>query len=310
MDKKPRFLVPGVSKAGTTSLYHLLKKHPNIYLSSVKESHFFNNESAFEKGFEWYVDTFFSGADDNQICGDITPAYFNKPGKVIPRLMENFKKGELKIILLLRDPVERAWSHYLHNWGAGVENHDFSEALSLENERLKADPDAWVGYFSEGLYGKYLSQWTEAFGKENILIVKSSDLKFSTNDTLGCIFDFLGLTKLQYDDVKSKIKVKENKNQASIAKFRFINQMLASPPEIVKKIYQMTIKKILPYTIRRRLVYSLRQMNKRKYRENTEFSKPELGTGIQCKLYNDYAQDILRLEKITGMDFSEWKLNT
>ena len=126
----PDFLCVGAQKAGTTTLHALLGLHPNIYLPSGKELHYFSLH--YSAGLDWYQ-KFFSNASDGQCIGEITPYYLFHP-YVAERIAHEL--GRIRIIILLRDPVARSLSHYAHACRHGFEDLSLEEALNIESNRL------------------------------------------------------------------------------------------------------------------------------------------------------------------------------
>ena len=125
----PNFMCIGASKSGTTSLYDILKQHSNIFLPTFKEPHFFDISPVYEHGISWYDKTYFSGVKKEKCIGDFTPTYlFDKyaPERILSSLGKN-----VKFIIILRNPVDRAYSHYLHS------KRDLHEHLSFEDALKK-----------------------------------------------------------------------------------------------------------------------------------------------------------------------------
>ena len=148
----PDFLCVGVEKCGTTSFYDLLAQHPHIGLSSNKETHFFSTE--WHRGVQWYQEKFSHLDEQCQHIGEITPAYHRFP-ECIERIQKTLGP-DIKIIFLLRDPVKRAMSHYVH---------DAANTLVLQNEFL------FKTYLKTTPYTPVVQDYMEAFGKENVLVL-------------------------------------------------------------------------------------------------------------------------------------------
>ncbi len=136
-DILPNFLIIGAAKAGTTSLYDLLKQHPQIYLSFVKEPMFFSHDDNYRRGPEWYARAFFSGAQGCLERGEASPHYLYWSEKVAPRIKMVYGQMPVKYIVILRDPVERAYSWYWNMVKEGMEDLPFETAVDLEEERLQ-----------------------------------------------------------------------------------------------------------------------------------------------------------------------------
>lgn len=148
--KLPTFLCVGVEKCGTTSLYDLLSQHPDIGLSRYKETQFFN--TYWDKGLSWYQEKFSHIPDHCQTIGEITPAY-HRVAQVIPRIKQTLG-ADVKIIILLREPRRRAFSHYIHDFA----NHQ--EVTDLVYKR----------YLTTTLYAPILRDYFSAFGREHCLV--------------------------------------------------------------------------------------------------------------------------------------------
>jgi hypothetical protein len=181
----PDFVVIGGKKCGTTYLYHLLSLHPLVEPAATKELHFF--DALFDEGVEWYRQCFPKPRlkdGRNTITGEATP-YMNVPhapermAKVIP---------QARLIALLRNPVDRAYSDYQMLSRKGDETRTFEEVMDYDNL-----DDAPHKYLSRGVYVDQLARWSEFFPKEQMLVLKSEDFFENPQHTLKAAFDFLGL---------------------------------------------------------------------------------------------------------------------
>lgn len=147
----PDFLCAGVEKCGTTTLYDLLKQHPDIGLSAHKETHFFHTH--WDKGLDWYRDKF-SHLDTRCLrVGEITPAYHRFP-EVIPRIQKTLGKN-IDVILMLREPRQRAFSHYIHDFARHQEITDL----------------VYKRYLTTTKYAPILKQYFDAFGRDRCLVL-------------------------------------------------------------------------------------------------------------------------------------------
>ena len=135
MNKLPNFLCVGAQKAGTTTLYDILKQHPEICLPVEKETHFFNKEARYLKGVTWWLKRCFSNYNNEKILGDITPEYLFF--KKVPNRIFNTLGRDIKIIIIVRDPVARAYSQYLMSVTRGFEHLSFDDAIKIESTRIK-----------------------------------------------------------------------------------------------------------------------------------------------------------------------------
>jgi len=178
----PSFLVLGTQKGGTTTLFSLLSQHPQVHLPDCKEVHYFSLHH--EQGPDWYAQHF-SAAREDQHCGDITPYYLFHPQA--PARIQGLLP-EARLVILLRDPVERALSHYFHALRHGFETLELEPALAAEGRRL-SDAEATLAlpggvhfshqkhsYVSRGRYGKQIAHYRRYFADQQLLVLKSEDL--------------------------------------------------------------------------------------------------------------------------------------
>lgn len=217
----PHFLIIGAQKCGTTALYDMLVKHPQIIESSRKEVHFFDRN--FVKGKYWYrrhFPTYWKLWQRSKkikkpvVTGEATPIYLFHP-LAAERIYRNL--SEVKLICILRDPVDRAYSHYQHEVRFGVEPLSFEEALNCEAERLQGEEDkirqdlhhkpfrfAHYSYQARGFYLQQLQRWWQLFGKDRILVLFNEEMRSEPLSTLNTVLRFIGVEPLtQWDVLKS-----------------------------------------------------------------------------------------------------------
>jgi hypothetical protein len=196
----PDFLVVGAQKAGTTALYAYLREHPGITGPSWKEVSFFDRHYA--RGEAWYRGNFPNSLRARGLVGEASPSYLFHP--LAPERAAALVP-EAKLIALVRNPVDRAYSHYQHEVALGREPLSFEDALAAEDERLRgeeerlrADPayfsHAWWNYTyrSRGLYADQLERWLAAFPREQLLILPSEDLGSNPDAAYARVLEFLG----------------------------------------------------------------------------------------------------------------------
>jgi hypothetical protein len=183
----PDFVIIGAQKGGTSFLYHLLTRHPLVEPAARKELHFFDHPEYFDHGAEWYRRCFPRlSAEDGQrsITGEATPYYLFDP-PVAKRMAEIVPQARL--IALLRNPIDRAFSHYQMQVKRGTEPRTFEEAIEQQDS----------SYMSRGIYVDQLLRWFEFFGKEQMLILKSEDFFERPVETLKVVLTFLDLPDWQ-----------------------------------------------------------------------------------------------------------------
>ncbi len=200
---RPSVFVVGAQKAGTTSLHALLSEHPAMRAPLVKEVHYF--DLAADRPARWYEAHFPTGpggGDGGALAFDTTPYYLFHP-QVASRIARY--DPDARIVALLRDPVQRAWSHYWHEWRRGFETLEPMEALSQEKARLP-DPHFRIGetqrdifahqhysYCARSEYDRQLERWFGCFPRANILVLRSEDLFAHPAATLARLADFLNI---------------------------------------------------------------------------------------------------------------------
>ena len=200
--KFPDFLIIGAMKCGTTSLYHYLSHHPDIFMPKEKELDYFVEDIRFSKGKEWYSSQFKEGYKLN---GEASPNYskahlFKGVPKKIHQLIP-----DVKLIYLFRNPVERVYSHYIHNYSIGRETQSLSEALTADSNYVKTSK-----YFFQ------IQEYLKHFDRSQILILNSDELRADKKNILQQVCAFLGVEFDFRDEVlsqnlhKSKTKTKRS----------------------------------------------------------------------------------------------------
>lgn len=202
----PNTIIVGAQKSGTSSFYSYLMQHPDILGSSRKEVHYFDGGynprvDSFEKGENWYRAHFplmTKGVDQKRII-EATPSYL-----FIPNVAERINSlvPDAKIIVVLRDPVERAISHFYYEVWGGHETRPIMQALLEEEDVLasiwesgdyKAPQFLRCSYKARGRYAEQLERYLDVFSREQILVLSARNLFRNTAGTLATTFKFLGL---------------------------------------------------------------------------------------------------------------------
>jgi hypothetical protein len=188
----PDFVILGAQRAGTTTLYAALAEHPQVRPALVKEIHFFDRNYA--RGLPWYRAHFSRGAPGT-IAGEATPYYLFHPD--VPERVAGALPAA-RFVVLLRDPVARAWSHYHHERSRGREPLTFQEAVDTEEERLGRDAVSHqrFSYLARGRYAEQLERWFAAVPRERFLVIASETLFGSPDETYAKVVSFLGLPPL------------------------------------------------------------------------------------------------------------------
>jgi hypothetical protein len=191
------FLVAGVQKGGTTALFDYLAEHPSLALPAIKEAHFFDDESG---GVDWAAPDYaayhalFAGAAPGALWGEATPIYLYWPASLERIAAYN---PAMRFILLFRDPVERAWSHWRMERARGAEPLGFSDCIRQGRARVTRGDPAAPGhhrvhsYVERGFYGAQLQRLLTRFPREQVLCLRSADLAAGPEEILGQVCDFL-----------------------------------------------------------------------------------------------------------------------
>lgn len=217
--KRPSFIILGAQKAGTTSLFNYLSFHPQLIASKVKEVHYFDWN--FEKGFSWYLTQFpFMWKSRGKFTYESSPAYFDEE-KVPQRIYDAL--GKIKLIVMLRDPVERtfsAWKMYHSfkdiknsNLQKKYDQRDFDDAIQEElavDDFSKAKPFL---YIKRGLYINHLQNYERYFGRDNMLILDYRRLQSDPVNLMNEICDFLGIDRIPEKKIQKIIQKKYNKSE-------------------------------------------------------------------------------------------------
>ena len=217
--KKLDFIVIGAQKSATTSLFKYLNAHSDIYMPSAKEAPFYSQDDLYSNGWEPFAEENFKDAERSKLWGTASPQYMSD-WRVPARISEH--NPNVRLIAVLRNPAERAWSHYLMACRRGMENRHFDEVVKElteeKNARKNRDllpPDHSSGYSSDSLeshyylawseYGRILSQYLEYFPKQQLKIVLMDDLQHNTSARVREILEFIGADSTRLPTNLSKV---------------------------------------------------------------------------------------------------------
>jgi len=293
MKKKVDFLIIGSQKAGTTSLFHYLTQHPEIYFSEVKEVNYFVMDHFFAKG-EKYYHSFFNRYKNQKVIGS-SYVHMLPCEKCISRVYHY--NPDMKFIIMLRDPVERAISGYEYALRNGWESqgNTIADALSLEGSRLQQEAYD-LTYFYNGLYNRHITNWMERFPRGQFLILKQEHLKHDPEEIFNSIFEFLQISKRSIDttvryNVASGVHNK-SLQKIMLAKGSPINRLLGALMSQQAKVFIRS--KIFP------LIY---KANTSRRKEN----KTMLTALEQEELRNYFEKDLEALEKNFNITYAHKK---
>lgn len=297
----PNFLIIGAGKSGTTSLYHYLRQHPQVYMSPVKEPKFFavegkkldfrgpNDEISMNRGSITDINAYqalFRNVTNERAVGEASPLYLYSPEA--PGRIKHYIP-EAKLIAILRDPVERAYSSFLQRVQKGQEPlGDFAQALQGEEARLR---DNWAPRWQSkqiGFYYTHLKRYYDTFDAGQIRVCLYEDLRADPVALAQDVFRFLEIDDSFIPDTSLR------HNVSGIPKSRAL-QALVSRPNMIKSV----VKLLLPAGVRQHIAVSLQT-------RNIAEPPPPLDQDVRKELVGMYREDILKLEQLIGRDLSSW----
>lgn len=291
----PNFLIIGAAKAGTTSLYAYLKQHPDIYMSEVKEPRFFapevftNYNNVARDGAKRVPFTpeeyeeLFAGVKNETAIGEASTEYLYFPG-VAARIKKSLP--EAKLIAILRNPVERAFSAFCYQLRDDCEPLSFEEALSAESQRIKEGYRPGWHYQQVGFYYDGIKRYLETFEPEQIKIYLNEELIKDSVKVSQDIYQFLGVDDSFVPDITRK-------NISGVPKNRFLHSIFTKENPL-----KSVIKPLLPEKMRQNIY--------QKVRKNNLTSKPTLAVETRKELEQLYRDDILKLQDLINTDLSSW----
>jgi hypothetical protein len=293
----PNFLIIGAQKAGTTSLYYYLKQHPEVYMSPEKETHFFSYldeepvhggpgrpATAIIRDLAEYR-RLFAGVAGERAVGEASPSYLynerapQRIGAYLP---------EAKLVAVLRQPADRAYSNFLHCLRSGREPlADFAAALEAEDRRVEENWGPLWHYRRKGYYHEQLSRYYELFEEDQIRVYLYEDLRERPEAVLADIFHFLEVDDAFVADTSERYNVSGvPRSRAARALVTRLNSVLPA----VKPVLQ----RVLPYRVRQKI-------------KGRVFEKPPgISPEVRAQLTEEYREDVEKLQGLIGRDLSGW----
>ena len=285
---KVDFFIVGAPKAGTTSLYYYLNEHPEIVMSSQKETDFFSDESLQKQGL-YYGKNRISSMEhyhalfenyENKVVGEASVSYLFYED--VPNKIKAYN-ASAKIIIMLRNPADRAFSHYLMDYRLGLINQSF-ESVIAEKNRSRKQELFYQQFVRLGLYYEQLKRDFETFGKENVHIIFYDDFKNDLQNQVQKTYDFLEVDSTFVAQLNTK------HNTYSMPKRSWIRKVYAFVQ--LRKL----LRKILPNQIVKQI----------KAIFFSKTNKPVLSDKLRMQLNELYADDIKELAILLNRDLSQW----
>jgi hypothetical protein len=269
----PNLIVIGAMKSGTSSLHYYLDAHPDIAMARVKELNFFSLDRIWAKGIDWYAKQFDPGS---RIRGESSPSYSKFPHvPAVPERMATIVP-DAKLIYLVRDPIDRAVSHYLHVSESGRDDRKLNEALS----QFERNP-----YLDCSSYSMQLDRYLGYFPPSRILVVQSEALKTGREETLRRIFRFLSVD----DSIHS-------------ARHTSLYHVSGAHGRLGRALTGSRLaKRARPYIPRAAVAWAARRGSRRTRRQ-----PQDLDPSLREKLAAYFADDVARLHEMLREEFVPW----
>ncbi len=293
----PNFIVIGAGKAGTSSIFYYLEQHPQIYMSSFKEPKFFalegeplnfqgpdkdivNNTSV--NNLEAYQNLF-QGISEEIAIGEASPIYLYSP-KAPARIKQYLP--EVKLVAILRNPVERAFSSFTHLLREGYETLSFEEALQEEENRIQKKWAPLWHYKQKGYYYEQLKRYYDIFDRQQIKVYLYEDLRNNSIELIQNIYSFVGVDDTFVPDLSKK-------NVSGTPKSRLVHDLFTKDNPL-----KSLLKPLFPKQLRRNIADTAISQNLG--------SKPRLAPETRDRLRQLYREDILQLQDLIERDLSAW----
>lgn len=279
----PNLIVIGGLKCGTTSLHHYLGLHPEVEMSRPKELNFFVGELNWELGLDWYRSHFRAAAP---VRGETSPHYTNLPRfEGVAERMAATLGADARVIYMVRHPIERLLSHYLHNVGGGYEARELGDAVR----------DPLCAYVQRGLYAMQLQPYLASFGTNRVLVVGREELARERQATMRRVFEFAGVDAgFHSEQFEREWETGSGKGSGG---FRLMDRAVRLPGlRALDRNFD-------------RLPERMRWMVERLVHDpgSGEAPKPELEAELRERLAAVFAPDVAELERLAGRSFG-WKL--
>lgn len=300
----PNFLIIGAAKSGTTSLYRYLMQHPQIFMSPTKEPSFFAIECGTTFQGPWKrwasqyavtsIDSYlalFSGVSDEVAIGEASTAYLVHPK--VPECIHRHIPN-VKLIAILRNPVDRAYSDYLMRLLHGDRSHaDLIEAIHMRDESVRKNWGLGEEYVEVGFYYTHLRRYFDIFDRSQIRVYLFQDFRTSPLAILQDIFRFLDVEETFTPDLSSQYNVGGYpKNKAWLALLVKLNQIRPRLGFLIS---------LIPTRLRQYIGSNLFSLQKRGL-----VKAPPLEPHMRRRLIQLYQEDILKLQDLIQQDLSSW----
>lgn len=295
----PTFFIIGAQKSGTTTLHDLLEKEGLVELPVMKETHFFSDTSRYGNGINWYYECF-NVKKNGCFRGEVDPDYlfFDQAPERIAKLIT-----DPKIVVVLRHPLHRAYSHYKMSVRRGLENLSFKDALNCEKDRILNDYSNSLkhhSYFSRGQYSNQILHWMQCLPKANFHFVKFDNL---IDDKTKAFTYYNICSHIGFQSKLSGSQLDIISNPASSPRFQIVANLFWGNTGL-KKVLRPIIHRVLPNKRFRGHLASLIDGLNCKTMERTSGVKDEIPRGFKDMVN----QEIIAAQNVTKLNLSNWLL--
>jgi len=293
--RTPDFIIIGAAKAGTTSLYRYLTRHPNIFMSEPKEPTYFARDERFRRGESWYLSLFQDSRPD-QLCGEASTNYTNWPlyPDTVTRMAE--LAPAVKLIYLMRHPVDRAYSHYIQLiQNIRTDNPDYKFDKTFD-EYIAVDDSV----IQSSNYMLQISQYLTHYSRDQMLFLIFEEFIKDPQSSLTQVADFLGIDR-GFDFIGTG-EVKENLNRDK--EFWLLRSRLTAPLKSLPG--GQFIADHLPQSVRDQIYSWLKHLPQRK-RIEAEYIPPKMKPETRAELLNYFRLPNSELSEFLGKDLSIWQ---
>ena len=289
----PNFIIIGAAKAGTTTLYKYLCRHPKIYMSTPKEPDFFSIDSHYAKGMDWYT-SLFNNAQSDQICGEASTTYsrLQQHPKSIERI--NQALPNVKLIYIMRHPVDGAYSFYVHRL-KGARYHPELAVSDTFEETIKQQSE----FLDNGYYQDCIEQYLRFFPRESLLPLLMEDLIQQPGETMKKIFRFINVDP--EIDVIQETPVAANK--ATDHPDWFVRKQLTASFKAIPGVSQAAA--LLPKGMRDRVYQVLKKFQYKSWVEK-QYMPPPILPETRKMLLARFHEPNKRLAEFLNRDLSHW----
>lgn len=277
----PTFLGIGAPRAGTTWIHQLLARHPDVVVPAHrKELHYFDLH--FERGTDWYAGFFPDGDPGGRAVGEFTPHYLY--AERAPERVRSVSSIE-RFLVILRNPVDRAYSHYRFRRTQDNRTESFEEFLRQEPAALE-----W------GLYGRHLARWLDAFGRRPFLVLLFEEAVRNPDATRSRIAGHIGVDAERFPPDAGM----EAANPSVVLRRR---RMYASAVRQARWLRRHDLDRVITLAKRTGVVEALKRPAPGRQVPSDEHVSDEL----RRRLWAQFEPDVTRLEAVTGLDLSAWR---